>query len=68
MIINITTLDFFTIKRTVEFIKSQPDYDNQGVRKYVFDRAKELGISIRECIDDLQISAIDLYVGKNFVN
>ena len=68
MIINTTTLDFFTIKRTIEFIKSQPDYHNQGIRNYVFDRSNELGISIRECIDDLQISAIDLYVDRNFVN
>jgi hypothetical protein len=68
MIINITTLDFFTIKRTIEFIKLQPDYDNQGVRNYVFNRANELGISIRECVDDLQISAIDLYIDRNFVN
>jgi uncharacterized protein (DUF2164 family) len=60
-----TMLDYFTIRRTVEFIKAQPEYANQGIRQYVAERAQDLNMSITETVEDLTESAIDLWIDRN---
>ena len=54
-------MDYFTIRRIVEFVRAQ---GAQDVRLYISNRAEELGMSIQETVQDLEDSAIDLWIDR----
>jgi hypothetical protein len=57
-------ITFSDAKRAIEFIRAQPEYANESIRDFIFNRAQDLNCSIEDCANDLICSGWDWYIDK----